>query len=180
MDDETLSMLITAAAMAAFVVSGWATFWIWRARRSGWSRLAALYGTHSRSDSMPRKWLSAQMKPSGVHYPKLLTARLTVDGLYLVPNLFCRFGHDPLLVPWNDIEIFAIETYPADRLYDLKFAKEANVRIRIGVTIAQFIRRAADNSVYFAEEHSVHAATRPVASRVAPAGAPVRETQQVA
>lgn len=177
MDDATLSMLITAFALAAFLVSGWATFWIWRARRSGWSRLAAHYASLSRRDSMPRKWMSIQFRPSHLHYPKLITTRLTVDGLYLVPNLLCRFGHDPLLVPWTDIEIFAIETYPADRLYDLKFAKDANVRMRVGVAMAQFIRRAADNSVYFSEEqNSVHAITR----AVVPGATTVRETQQVA
>ncbi len=177
MDDATLSMFITGFALFAFVISGWATFWIWRARRSGWSRLAASYGAPMRRDSMARRWLSLQFKPSKVHYPKLITARLTVDGLYLVPNLLCRFGHDPLMVPWTDIEIFAIETYPADRLYDLQFAKEANVRMRVGVTMAQFIRRAADNSVYFAEEHTVHANA---GETNATATARVRGTHQVA
>lgn len=176
MDDATLSMLITGLALAAFVVSGWATFWIWRARRSGWSRLAASYATPLRRDSLPRRWISVQFRPSNVHYPRLITARLTVDGLYLVPNLLCRFGHEPLLVPWDDIEIFAVETYPADRLYDLKLARDSTVRLRVGVTMAQFIRRAADNSVYFTDEHSVHAITR----AVVPGATTVRNTQQVA
>jgi len=155
MDDETLSTAMTATALVTFFISGWATFWIWRARRSGWVKLANSYPATTRPiGTMPRRWLSATLKPADSVYPRLLTARLTVDGLYLAPNLLCRFGHDPILVPWDDIEIFAIETYPADRVYDLKFSRLPQMRMRVGVTVAQFIRRAADNSHYFSPEIS--------------------------
>ena len=151
MDDETLSQLITLTAAAVFTASAWGTLLIWRARQSGWARLSTSYGVQRQPEAPARRWLSARFLPSGHRYPKMLTARLSVDGLYLVPVWFCRCGHFPLLVPWNDIEIEAVETYPADRLYDLRFAAERGVRVRVGVKIAQFIRRAADNSQYFAE-----------------------------
>ncbi len=154
MDDTTLSTLITAAAGVCFVLSGWACFWIWRARRGGWARIASIYGCLARRDSQPRRWQSFQMRPAKVGYPGLITLRLTMDGLYAVPSIFVRFGHDPLLVPWDDIEILAVDTYPADRLYDLKFARVPQVRIRVNVAVAQMIRRAADNSQYFAEQNA--------------------------
>jgi len=150
MDDTTLSQLITYAASAVFLVCAWATFWIWRAREAGWTRLAAQYGTKPRRDAMPRRWQTVRFMPSHLGYPGVMTFQLTVDGLYAVPTLLCRFGHDPLLIPWDDISILAVDTYPADRLYDLQLAREPRVRIRVGVKVAQFIRRAADNSQYFA------------------------------
>ena len=164
MDDTTLSNLITAAAGVCFVLSGWACFWIWRARRGGWARIASLYGTVSRRDSLPRRWQSFGFRPAKVNYPGLITLRLTVDGLYAVPSILVRFGHDPILVPWDDIEIMAVDTYPADRLYDLKFARVPQVRIRVNVAVAQMIRRAADNSRYFDQPED----TRPAAARPRP------------
>lgn len=161
MDDSNLSLAITWTAAACFAVSAWAVFWIWRARRSGWTRLAATYPSPSRRDSMPRRWQGAMLMPSGVTYPGLMTFRLCVDGLYAAPLFAVRVGHDPVLVPWDDIEIFAVDTYPADRLYDLKFARLPQVRIRVGVAMAQLIRRAADNSRYFAEAPPVRALPAP-------------------
>ena len=159
MDDNTLSLLITWAAAACFAASSWAVFWIWRGRRGGWARLAGAYKSPRRRDSAPRRFQSFEMMPSGVGYPGLVTLRMTVDGLYAVPSWLVRFGHDPLLVPWDDIEIIAVDTYPADRLYDLKFVRVPQVRARVGVGVAQLIRRAADNSQYFLETSAVH--TRP-------------------
>ena len=159
MDDNTLSQAITAAAAATFCLSAWATFWIWRARRGGWARVAAVYPTLVRvRDSMPRRWQSVRMMPQKLDYPGLVTLRMTVEGLSLAVGIPVRFGHEPILVPWDDIEIFAVDTYPADRLYDLSFARVPQVRMRVGVAAAQLIRRAADNSRYFVETPSVRAA----------------------
>ncbi|HEX8323251.1 MAG TPA: hypothetical protein VF595_04985 [Tepidisphaeraceae bacterium] len=151
MDDNVLSLLITVGAALAFLLSAWATFWIWRGRHGGWARLAAAYPAKGRRDAPARRWQSLTMRPARVAYPGLITLRLTVDGLHAVPLLPVRFGHEPILVPWDDIEIIAVDTYPADRLYDLKFAKVPQVHARVNVTVAQFIRRAADNSHYFAD-----------------------------
>ena len=164
MDDQTLSSLITVTALAVFGCSAWATFWIWRARRSGWARLTEVYVATGHPEASARRWQSIRFLPSGVRYPHMVTARLTMDGLYLVPALVCRFGHDPILIPWDDIEIQSVETYPADRLYDLRLARQPDLRLRIGVQVAQFIRRAADNSRYFAEpaHPRVRAISKPV------------------
>lgn len=168
MDDNTLSSLITASALVVFLVSGWATFWIYRARRGGWNRLAAAYGTTARKDAMPRRWQSIMLMPARVRYRWIISLRLTVDGLYLHPVFPFSLGHEPILVPWDDIEIFAIETYPADRLYDLKFALEPNIKLRVGVAVAQFIRRAADNVQYFVEPQvDVKTVAHPARSSVA-------------
>jgi len=162
MDDQTASSLITTLAFAVFACSAWATLWIWRARVSGWAKLAAAYPAEKKPDAGARRWNTVRMLPSGLRYPRIVSVRLTVDGLYLVPTLVCRFGHDPILIPWEDIEITAVETYPADRLYDLRFPREPGVRLRVGVKIAQYIRRAADNSRYFAEPTSqVRVASKP-------------------
>jgi hypothetical protein len=173
MDDSTLSLVITYSAAACFLISAWAVFWIWRARRSGWVRLAAVYPSPVRRDSTPRRWQSGLLLPSGVGYPNLLVFRTCVEGLYAAPVLPVRIGHDPVLVPWNDIEIFAVDTYPADRLYDLKFARMPQVRIRVNVAMAQLIRRAADNSQYFEE------ASNPIRALPAPK-TPLRQRQSVA
>lgn len=175
MDDSTLSLIITYTAAACFGISAWAVFWIWRARRSGWIRLAAAYPSPVRRDSTPRRWQSGLMLPSGVGYPNLLVFRTCLEGLYAAPVLPVRIGHDPVLVPWNDIEIFAVDTYPADRLYDLKFARMPQVRIRVNVAMAQLIRRAADNSQYFEESAS------PIRALTSTSAKPsVRQRQSVA
>lgn len=151
MDDNVLSLIITCSAAVGFTVSAWATFWIWRGRHGGWARLAAAYPAAGRADAAPRRWQTLTLRPAGIGYPGLVTLRLTVHGLHAVPLWPVRFGHDPVLVPWDDIEIFAVDTYPADRLYDLRFAKVPQVQARVNVNVAQFIRRAADNSRYFAD-----------------------------
>lgn len=151
MDDNTLSSLITLIATLVFLISGWAVLWIYRARRGGWTRLAVAYATPPRQDVLPRRWQSLTLMPVRYRYRWIISMRLTVDGLYLRPILPFRFGHDPILIPWEDIEIFAVETYPADRLYDLKIARVPQVRIRVGAGVAQFIRRAADNVHYFVQ-----------------------------
>ncbi len=169
MDDNTLSTLITSVAAVVFFISGWASFWIYRARRGGWNRLAAAYASKPRKDAPPRRWQTITLMPSKVHYRRTISLQLTVDGLYLRPILPFSFGHEPLLIPWDDIEIFAIETYPANRVYDLKFLLEPTVKIRVGVGVAQFIRRAADNVQYFVEHRTQvkmltpHAAKSPAA-----------------
>ncbi len=174
MDDNTLSTLITAAALVVFLVSGWATFWIYRARRGGWNRLAASYASAPRRDALPRRWMTITLKPARVNYRWIINMRLTVDGLYVRPMFPFSFGHEPLLIPWNDIEIFAVETYPADRLYDLSFTNEPNVKLRVGVAVAQFIRRAADNVQYFVDPPiQVKAATQAPHSQVPHLQAPL-------
>jgi hypothetical protein len=140
-----------------FFLSGWATFWIWRARRSGWSRLAAVYASRPR-EGRPRRFQTVRFLPSKLAYARTINVQTTMEGLMLRPIFFCRFGHEPLLVPWDDIEIFAVDTYPAERLYDLRLAAEPHVRLRIGVKIAQAIRRAADNARYFIEPSAAPAA----------------------
>lgn len=151
MDDNMLSSLITLIATIIFLISGWAVLWIYRAQRGGWTRLSSVYGTTRRNDSIPRRWQSLTMMPSRCRYRWIISMRLTVDGLYIHPMIPFRFGHDPILIPWEDIEIFAVETYPADRLYDLKTARVPQIRIRVGAGVAQFIRRAADNVHYFVQ-----------------------------
>lgn len=151
MDDNTLSSLITLAATIVFLISGWAVLCIYRARRGGWARLSAVYTTRPRKDSIPRRWQSLTLMPTRCRYRWIISMRLTVDGLYLRPIIPFRFGHDPILIPWNEIEILVVETYPANRLYDLKIARVPQIRIRVGVTVAQFIRRAADNVHYFVQ-----------------------------
>lgn len=160
MDDPTLSLVITSAAAVCFVLSAWATFWIWRARRGGWMRLANTYPSAKRKDSNARRRQSVTLMPSGIGYPGLMTFRLTVDGLYAQPARLVRFGHDPVLIAWDDIEIFVVDNTPSHRLYDLKFAKVPQVRMRVGAEAATLIRRAADNSQYFQEQAA------PIAARV--------------
>jgi len=150
MDDQTLSSLITLSALAIFAVCAWSAYWLWRGALSGWARLASVYGSERRTDSSPRRGQTLCLMPGGLKYRWVASVRLTVDGFYLSLAAPFSLGHEPLLIPYNDIEIFAVETYPADRLYDLKFAHEPGIRIRVGVAIAQGIRRAADNVQYFA------------------------------
>lgn len=178
MDDNLLSLLITCSAAACFVISAWATFWIWRGRRGGWARLAGAYPAARKGEAAPRRWQTMTLRPNRIGYPCLVTLRLTVDGLYAAPMLPFRFGHDPILVPWDDIEIFAVDTYPADRLYDLKFARVPQVQARVNVNVAQFIRRAADNSRYFHEQPMVQAKAGPRAT--VPATKPLLQHQSVA
>ncbi|MGC4030823.1 MAG: hypothetical protein QM754_03615 [Tepidisphaeraceae bacterium] len=182
MDDPTLSLIITSASAVCFVLSAWATFWIWRARRGGWMRLASTYPTPKRRDSNARRRQSVTLMPSGIGYPAVMTFRLTVDGLYARPGLVVRFGHDPVLIPWDDIEIFAVDNTPAHRLYDLKFARLPQVRMRVGAEVATLIRRAADNSHYFQEQAAPIAArakAKPAVAVSAPAE-PVLSHQSVA
>lgn len=153
MDPAHMSALITAIALATFVVSGWAVFWIWRARHSGWNRLSAAYPDRPSQVGPAHRFTSIQFQPSHVRYRRCITFHCTVEGLHMAPTLLCRFGHHRLLIPWEEIEITNADLATKDRTYDLQFARVPQVRIRIGVHMAQHIRRAADTANYFDEPH---------------------------
>ena len=152
MDPALLSQLITLSALLMFVISGWAVYWIWTAKRSGWMRLAASYVDQQGYHTTPHRFEKIRLLPAHVMYWHTVNVCCGIDGLHIWTLLPCRFGHESLMVPWDDIDILAVETYPADRVYDLEFSKVPGVRLRVGVHVAQQIRRATDNVQYFVEK----------------------------
>lgn len=159
MSPAQVSAILTLAALATFVVSGWAVYWIWTARRSGWTRLATIYPYRPTQLGAAHRFVSIQFLPTDIRYPRLITFHCTVEGLHIVPILPCRFGHERLLIPWDEIQITNGDVAHHDRTYDLQFARVHHLHIRIGVHMAQHIRRAADTADYF-EPGDAQAPTR--------------------
>ena len=151
MDDARLSLLITCAAAAVFVVSGWATLCVVLARRSGWMTLAAAYKSREKVAATQFRFQTIRFEPATTLYFKCVRLRFAIEGMWLAPSLFLRPGHAPLLVPWDQIEIYTHDVDRSDRQYELGFAQTPDIRLRINATIAQRFRRAADNVQYFLE-----------------------------
>ena len=151
MDDSQLSTCITLTAAAAFLISGWALACVTLARRSGWMRLARAYRHRGRVYSTAHRFKTVRFEPTTTWYPAGVTLRYAVEGMAVAASPLFRPGHPPLLIPWDQMEIYLVDHEQAKKTYDLCFAQVPGVRVRVSVKIAQQIRRAADNAQYFLE-----------------------------
>lgn len=151
MDDAQLSILITCSAGAIFAASAWATACVMLARRSGWMTLAAVYAARQKIVAQQWRFQTIRFEPATTVYFKAIRLRFAIEGMWLASSLALRPGHKPLLVPWDQIEIYTHDVERSDRQYELGFAQCPDIRLRINATIAQRFRRAADNVHYFLE-----------------------------
>lgn len=68
----------------------------------GWAGLARAFPAPGRPRGVTFRSLSLQIRPA-TSYGGCITAVFGPDGLFLVPFLIFRFGHRPLLIPWEDV-----------------------------------------------------------------------------
>jgi hypothetical protein len=72
------------------------------AHLGGWAALAKACPVRSRPRGAAFGGLSLQIHPA-TSYGGCISAVFSAEGLYLVPLLLFRFGHRPLLIPWEQV-----------------------------------------------------------------------------
>ena len=94
-------MLGGLAFLAAFASMWTGIIWL-ISRIGGWARLAKEYRAELRREGMHFSMRSLHIAPM-TGYNRCLEVTLSRDGIYLVPFALFRFGHAPLLIPWDRV-----------------------------------------------------------------------------
>jgi hypothetical protein len=94
-----MTILIALLALSAFPVIWGGTVWI--ISRLGWATLAAHFETDQPPTGHTLRFQSARIGIS--NYNGVLTVHIEPDGLRLAVIAPFRFGHPPLLIPWDAI-----------------------------------------------------------------------------
>ena len=88
------------------VVLGFLLFWLFLcfliARLGGWAGAARTCAARRRPEGTHFSGLSLQIAPA-TSYGGCMSATFSRDGLWLAPIWLLRFGHRPLLIPWDRI-----------------------------------------------------------------------------
>ncbi len=86
---------------------GFAAMWVFvmkqLAWQSGWTDLAARYATTSPFSGKIKRWQNGYV--GRTPHSRILTVGSADGGLYLHKSLLFRYGSDPLLIPWDAIEV---------------------------------------------------------------------------
>ncbi len=72
------------------------------ARVGGWAGAAKLYPARRRPEGTHFSGLSLRIAPA-TSYGRCISATFSRDGLWLAPFWLFRFGHRPLLIPWERV-----------------------------------------------------------------------------
>jgi hypothetical protein len=72
------------------------------AEASGWKLMASRYAAERRPHGVRYFWRSMRLT-AFLRYRHCINVTLSTAGVYLVPSLLFRFGHTPLLVPWDRV-----------------------------------------------------------------------------
>lgn len=83
-------------------------------------------------------------------YDGCLTVGVNADGLYLAVLVFCRPGHPPLFIPWEDIDVTPVQGWFVDHL-DIRFRRVPRVRLRVKKSLGQKIAAAANRAWHAGE-----------------------------
>ena len=92
--------------LAPLAVLGFPLFWLFVcfliARLGGWAGVAKALAARHRPEGTHFSGLSLQIAPA-TSYGGCVSATFSRDGLWLAPIWLFRFGHRPLLVPWDRV-----------------------------------------------------------------------------
>lgn len=92
--------------IAPLAVLAFPLFWllvcILIARLGGWAGAAKAFAARQRPEGTHFSGLSLQIAPA-TSYGGCVSATFSREGLWLAPIWFFRFGHRPLLIPWDRV-----------------------------------------------------------------------------
>ena len=88
--------------VGAFVLL-WLFICAMSAKFGSWKKLSNTYATLGLPTGKMYRFRSARM--GKVKYNNALNVQVSSRGLYLVPIIFFRFAHPPILIPWRDIRL---------------------------------------------------------------------------
>lgn len=107
----------------------------------GWFELGRTYRTRQPFDGQVWKFQDAQFRLiAGYH--NVLSVGVNSEGLYLSVFLPFRFGHPPLLIPWQDISVRP-GRYLWFRVYRFEFRQVPSVHLRLREKLGKKIQAAA-------------------------------------
>ena len=93
---------IILVAFAPVVVCFWLFVGSRIAEVSGWKLMASRYAVERRPHGVRYFWRSMRWT-AFASYKRCINVTVSTAGVYLVPSLLFRFGHAPLLVPWDRV-----------------------------------------------------------------------------
>jgi hypothetical protein len=92
--------LVLIAIFPLFFLGMWCSVLRLLSRIGGWAKIAEEYRAVSPSQGTRYRWRSMQIRPF-MNYSSALDVTLSRQGVYLVPFVMFRIGHEPLLIPWS-------------------------------------------------------------------------------
>lgn len=107
-------------------------------RVSGWTQLGRYYGAPLEPTANRIRFQSADLR-KWFGYSGCLTFSSLPEGLFLAAPLIFRLGHPPLLFPWSEIHVDAVQVFKMDYL-ELRFQQMPEIPLRIRPKLAMKIQ----------------------------------------
>ncbi|MCH9807411.1 MAG: hypothetical protein K0U74_06750 [Alphaproteobacteria bacterium] len=105
LDHPLLIVLLVFAGFAIVFPLFWMAIVFLLSRIGGWSSLASRFSVdRDRKVSGDRFGLTSVQFGLFGSYSNCIDVVISRNGLYLRPMVLFRFGHEPLLIPWTEIE----------------------------------------------------------------------------
>ena len=126
----------------AFFLSIWFLVAFIISRVGGWSALADYYRSQQPFMGTMFRFQGAQFR-FGTNYNGCLNFGAGAEGLYLVPFVFFRAFHPPLMIPWNEIGARPVKLWFFFSFVELRAQKVPFVPIRIPKSLAEKLAGAS-------------------------------------
>jgi len=124
-----------------FIVSMWILALFTIARITGWSRLAEQYRTWAPPETNVMRAVRAYWANVMIT-GNIYTLACNRQGLYLAVLFPFRFGHPPLLIPWNEIKTRRIKGFLSRRV-QLEFGNKLSRPFEIFENTAEKIKQCS-------------------------------------
>jgi hypothetical protein len=104
-EHPAIIVLLALAGFAVIFPLFWMAVVVLISRLSGWAGLAQRFAVSPEREVTGDRfaWSSAQFGLLG-SYSNCIDIVVSRNGLYMRPMVLFRTGHEPLLIPWNQIE----------------------------------------------------------------------------
>jgi hypothetical protein len=128
----------------AGVVAIWLVVCPILSRMGGWGLLARRF--RCRGKFTGTTWMGQDGMMGGIApYRKCLTVGGNSDGLYVATALILRFGHPPLLIPWNEVTYTKAPFFTVPGV-QFQLGRDRPVRLSVPESLANQLKEAAGNA----------------------------------
>ncbi|MCB1044704.1 MAG: hypothetical protein KDC35_17305 [Acidobacteria bacterium] len=130
MDEATKSLLnvLFLFGFAAVFVGVWIRFLHTSSLNSGWTQLANQYHCKQPFKGTTARFQSAVL--NGVSFTGLLVLGANNHGLFMEPIPPFRLFHKPLLIPWTELQIEPLSSFPFKR-YLVLFKSQPDITMEV-------------------------------------------------
>ena len=111
-------------------------------RASGWVALAGYYRADHPFDGPLIRFQAAQFRKA-TNYNGCLSFGSDDQGMYMVPMLFFRAFHPPLMIPWSDITARPVKLWRLWNFVELRFQRVPDIPVRIKQSLAEKLAEAS-------------------------------------